>query len=194
MAADSTGLQVATLVVDAATPVAVVLIGIFITRGQRRIEQVQWANQTFVNRRLDIFGELAPGLNKLLCFGTFVGGWKEIDPRKAIGVKRELDEIMYAHRVLFSDGLFGAYHHFMSTLFDMFATTDADAHVRAPIESKWGNRRNMPWWNESVAKLFSPSKLVTIEDIQAAHDQLAERFRADLYVTEQTRPFPTGQP
>ncbi len=194
MAAELTGLEVATVVVEALTPVAVVVIGVFITRGQRRIEQVQWANQTFVNRRLDIFGQLAPGLNKLLCFATFVGSWKEITPRDAIAVKRKLDETMYAHRVLFSNELFGAYHHFMSTLFDMFATADADAHVRAPIESTWGNRRHMPWWNESMAKLFSPNNLVSIEDIQTAYDQLAERFRADLYVTEQTRPFPAGQP
>ena len=38
----------------------------------------------------------SPGLNQLLCFATFVGVWKEIDPRKAIAIKRDLDQIMYA--------------------------------------------------------------------------------------------------
>jgi hypothetical protein len=73
------------------------------------LDQVRWANQTVVTRRLEIFSEIAPALNKLLCFATFVGRWKEIEPQHAI---------------------------------------DADAHLRAPIESQWGNRRNMTWWQD----------------------------------------------
>jgi hypothetical protein len=64
--------------------------------------------QTVVTRRLDIFGQLAPGLNQLLCFATFAGGWKEIQPRQAIAIKRQLDETMYSNRVLFSEQLFEA--------------------------------------------------------------------------------------
>ncbi len=189
MASSWTGLQIATLAVQALTPLTVAGLGVFIARASRRIEQVQWANQTVVTRRLDTFAELAPGLNQLLCFATFVGGWKEIQPRQAITVKRKLDETMYASRVLFSDYLFAAYHHFMTTLFAMYATTDADAQLRAPIESKWGNRRNMSWWEDSMTSLFSPDKIASIDEITAAYDQLAERFRAELYVTRQTRPL-----
>ncbi|HUL25169.1 MAG TPA: hypothetical protein VLW44_05295 [Streptosporangiaceae bacterium] len=195
MASSWTGVQIATLAVEALTPITVAGLGVLFARTSRRIEQVQWANQTVVTRRLDIFGQLAPGLNQLLCFATFVGGWKEIEPRQAIAVKRKLDETMYANRVLFSDELFAAYHGFMSTLFAMYATTDADAHLRAPIKSRWGNRRNMSWWHEdSMAGLFSPDNPASIEDIQAAYDQLAQRFRAELYVTHQTRPLLATQP
>jgi len=195
MASSWTGVQIATLAVAALTPITVAGLGVLFARTSRRIEQVQWANQTVVTRRLDIFGQLAPGLNQLLCFATFVGGWKEIEPTQAIAVKRKLDETMYANKVLFSDELFAAYHHFMSTLFAMYATTDADAHLRAPIKSKWGNRRNMGWWHEdSMAGLFSPDNPASVEDIQAAYDQLAQRFRADLYVTHQTRPLLADQP
>jgi len=84
MAASWNSLQIATLAVEALIPLTVVGLGVFIARASRRIEQVQWANQTVVTRRLDIFAQLAPGLNQLLCFGTFVGGWKEIQPRQAI--------------------------------------------------------------------------------------------------------------
>ena len=189
-----TSLQVASLAVDALTPVAVAGLGVVFARTSRRIEQVQWANQTLVTRRMEIFAELAPGLNQLLCFATFVGGWKEIQPRQAIAVKRQLDEIMYANKVLFSDDLFAAYHAFMSTLFAMYATTDADAHLRAPVKSQWGDRRNMPWWDEaSMTSLFSSANPASIEDIQAAYDALAERFRADLYVTSQNRPLLTNK-
>ena len=40
-----------------------------------------------------------------------------------------------------------------------------------------------------MASLFSPDNLVSIDDIQAAHDQLAQRFRTELYVTRQARPI-----
>jgi hypothetical protein len=185
-----TSLQIVTLAVEALTPLAVVALGVVFARTSRRIEQVQWANQTVVNHRLDIFGKLAPGLNQLLCFATFVGRWKEIDPRKAIATKRRLDEIMYSNRVLFSDELFAAYAHFMATLFAMYATTNADARLRSPIDSKWGDRRKQHWWHEaSMADLFTPADPNHLDDIQAAYDQLSERFRADLYVTHQAQPL-----
>ncbi len=95
--------EIVTLVVDALTPITVVVLGVLFTRASRRIEQVQWANQTVVTHRLNVFDKLAPGLNQLLCFATFVGSWKEIDPRKAIAIKRDLDQTMYANKVLFSD-------------------------------------------------------------------------------------------
>jgi hypothetical protein len=192
MADSWTSMQIVTVVVDALTPLTVAGLGFYVARASRRIEQVQWANQTVVTRRLDIFGKLAPGLNQLLCFATFVGGWKEIQPSQAIALKRQLDETMYANRVLFSEPLFAAYHHFMVTLFAMYATVGADAKLRAPIQSQWGDRAKMPWWDESMTGLFN-SNLASLDEIQAAHDQLAERFRADLYVTRQTEPLLTTE-
>jgi len=189
MAGSWNSVQIVTLIVSALTPVTVVVLGVMFARASRRIEQVQWGNQTVVTHRLDIFAKLAPGLNQLLCFATFVGGWKEIEPMQAIGIKRKLDEIMYANKVLFSDQLFTAYDRFMKTLFAMYATTDADALLRAPIESRLGSRRNRPWWNDSMTGLFSTDNVASMADIQAAYDELGQQFRADLNVTGQARPL-----
>ncbi len=203
MASAWNSLQYATLAVDALTPLTVAGLGYFVARTSRRLEQVQWANQTVVTRRLEIFSEIAPALNKLLCFATFVGRWKEIEPQHAIDLKRRLDETMYANRVLFSDELLAAYHEFMSAQFAMYATTDADAHLRAPVDSQWGNRRNMTWWKEPMARLFSTASTdstdrtdssASIDLIQSAHDRLAECFRTDLYVTRETRPILAAAP
>jgi hypothetical protein len=190
MADSWTSVQIVTVAVSALTPLTVAGFGAYLARASRRIEQVQWANQTVVTRRLDIFAELAPGLNQLLCFATFVGGWKEIQPHQAIATKRQLDETMYANRVLFSDELFAAYHEFMTTLFAMYAARGGDAHLRAPIESKWGDRRKLPWWNESMAAMFA-TPAIGLNGIQAAYEQLSDRFRADLYVTRQNQPLLT---
>jgi len=190
MASPWNSLQIVTLTVDALTPLTVASLGVVFARTSRRIEQVQWANQTVVMRRLDIFAELAPLLNQLLCFATFVGGWKDIQPRQAIAVKRKLDEVMYGNRLLFSDELFSSYHQFMSALFAMYATPDGDARLRVPIKSQWGDRRNMSWWDEaSMSSLFTQGSSASLEDIQVVYDQLTGRFRADLYVTRQTQPL-----
>jgi hypothetical protein len=191
MADSWSSVQVATLVVDALTPIAVAGLGVFLARASRRLEQVQWANQTVVTRRLEIFASIAPDLNKLLCFATFVGGWKELEPAAVIAIKRRLDETMYANRVLFSQPLFDAYREFMTTLFATWTTVGADALLRAPIASQWGDRRNLRWWNDVMARLFTDDP-VDYQAIQAAYDQLAERFRADLYVTRQNQPLLTG--
>jgi len=190
MTSSWTGVQIATLAVSALTPITVAGLGVLLARTSRRIEQVQWANQTVVTRRLDIFAQVAPGLNQLLCFATFVGGWKDMQPRHAIGIKRQLDECMYVNKVLFSAELFAAYRLFMTVLFVMYATVGGDAAIRAPIKSDWGDRRNMPWWDEdSMSGMFALGNLSTTDELQAAYDQLAERFRADLYVTHQSKPM-----
>jgi len=191
MADSWSSVQVATLVVEALTPIAVAGLGIFLARASRRLEQVQWANQTVVTRRLEIFASIAPDLNKLLCFATFVGGWKELEPAAVIAIKRRLDETMYANRVLFSQPLFDAYRHFMTMLFATWTTVGADALLRAPIASQWGDRRDLRWWNDAMVRLFTDDP-VDYQAIQAAYDQLSERFRADLYVTRQNQPLLTG--
>lgn len=178
-----TGYEFATLAVTALTPITVAGLGVFVARTGRRLERVQWANQTVITRRLEIFGQVAPKLNQLLCFATFVGGWKEIEPLVVIKLKREIDEIMYANRVLFSDELFEAYREFMAALFAMYATTGADAHLRAPIDSKWGDRRKLRWWAPQMEGLFSVDQPGSMDDIQATYEHLGERFRTDLYVT-----------
>ena len=171
MADSWNSVQIATLAVNALTPIAVAGLGVFLARASHRLEQVQWANQTVVTRRLELFADIAPGLNKLLCFATFVGSWKELEPAAVIALKRRLDETMYANRVLFSEELFEAYREFMGTLFAMWTSTDADAPLRAPIESQWRSRRNMRWWNDSMTALFSTTDPSSTDDIQDAYER-----------------------
>jgi hypothetical protein len=187
MASEWNGLAIATLAVAAVTPLTVAAVGYYFARASQRLEHVQWANQTVITRRLEIFSQVAPWLNQLLCFATFVGRWKEIQPLEAIGLKRKLDEAMYANRLLFSDGLFDAYREFMAAMFAMYATVGADAHLRAPIDSQWGDRRGLGWWEKEMEILFSVDQAGTIDEIQAAYEVLTERFRDDLYVLREQK-------
>lgn len=185
-----TSLAIVNLAVSALIPIAVVGVGYIVSRATRRLESVQWANQTVVQRRLDIFQQVAPKLNRLLCFAVFVGSWKEVTPADAIRLKREADEIMYVNRVLFSPELFEAYLAFTRTLFELYARTDDNAALRVAIRSPLGNRRNLDWWDESMEKEFSTSDVPSLDEVHATHDALSERFRRDLYITRQELTLP----
>jgi hypothetical protein len=167
------------------SPLAVVGIGYLITRATKRLESVQWANQTVIQRRLEIFSEVAPKLNRLLCFALFVGGWKDTTPSDAVRLKREIDETIYVNRVLFSPQLFEAYSQYMQILFHMYARTDSDALIRAEIVTTLGDRRKLPWWEVAMEPCFASGQIPSQAEILAAYDALGERFRRDLYVTRQ---------
>jgi hypothetical protein len=80
-----------------------------------------------------------------------------------------------------------------SLLFAVWTSTDADAPLRAPIESQWGSRRNMRWWDDSMTALFCTTDPSSTDDIQDAYEHRSEQFRAELYVTRQNQPlFTTG--
>lgn len=112
--------------------------------------------------------------------------------------QRQLDETIYANRVLFSDALFTAYHSFRTAMFAMYATSDADALLRAPVASVWGDRRNMRWWTEPMASLFNrdtdADSMASMQRIQDGYDRLSRMFRADLYVTHEARPLLDVEP
>jgi hypothetical protein len=80
-----------------------------------------------VARRHEIFQEVAPKLNQLLCFMALVGRWKEITPTDVLSLKRDVDEVMYTNCLLFSDTLFATYHAFMARFFAMYATIDVSS-------------------------------------------------------------------
>jgi hypothetical protein len=184
------GVAVATLIVSALTPLAVVAIGVLVARSARRVEALQQANQTVVTRRVEVFGLVAGKLNQLLCFATFVGRWKEISATDALKLKRDVDELMYANRLLFSDALFAAYQKFMACLFAMYATVDGDALIKSPISSPLGDRRRQPSWEHGMdASFVSVEGASTVAQAHEAYAGLTEAFRADLYVTTLDHPL-----
>jgi hypothetical protein len=184
-----TSLQVTQLVVAALTPLAVLGLGLLVARNTRRVDFIQYANQTVVARRLEVFGQVANNLNQLLCFVAFVGRWKEITPHQALILKRDVDEVMYTNRLLFTDTLFTAYEQFMRRFFAMYATVDGDALIRARIASSLGDRRRLPWWKAEMASMFTPEQVCEPADAHLAYEQLSAAFRADLYVTDLSEPL-----
>jgi len=190
MAGEWNSLDVAQLIVAALMPLTLLGLGLIVARNTRRLDSFQHANQTVVARRHEIFQAVASKLNQVLCFVAFVGRWKEITPADVLNLKRDVDELMYANRLLFSDTLFATYQAFMARLFAMYATIDGDALIRARISFDLGDRRNLPWWSASMADMFAQDHVCQPAEAQLAYDELSAAFREDLYVTDLTRPLP----
>jgi len=146
-----TSLEAAKLAVASLTPLAVLALGLLVSRSTRRMESLQHANETVVAQRLEVFGQVSPKLNQLLCFVAFVGRWKELTPADALTIKRDVDDVMHINRWLFSDPLFATYEAFMGRLFAMYASVDGDAPIRARISSELGDRRLLRWWRPDMA-------------------------------------------
>lgn len=175
-------LEIVKLVVGILTPIAVVILGIFVARATARIEQSQWASQKVVEYRLKVFEIVAPKLNRLFCFYTFVGRWKEIMPNDVLRLKRELDEDLYVYRVLFSADLFETYQRFMQILFKTFSAADRDTLMRAAVSTEFGDRRLLGWWEPESLDCFAPDDIPTLGDVRAAYEQLGEQLRVELYI------------
>ncbi|MGH3694701.1 MAG: hypothetical protein ACRDRX_12080 [Pseudonocardiaceae bacterium] len=180
-----TSLEIVKLMVSALIPITVVGVGYIVSRATKRLEAVQWANQTVIERRLDIFQQVAPKLNRLLCFAIFVGAWKEVTPADAIRLKRETDEIMYVNRVLFSRTLFDTYLAFTGTLFEIYARRSGNALIRAEIDSSMGTRRHLDWWDDTMEAEFATTDIPRFHEVRAAYDELSDCFRRDLYITRE---------
>jgi hypothetical protein len=103
-------LEVAKLVASVLTPAAVAFFGMWLNRYLKRIEHFQWANQKAVEKRLEVYSELAPLLNDIYCYFDYIGDWKWKNPKEAIALKRSMDRLFYVNAALFSDHFKTLYH------------------------------------------------------------------------------------
>jgi hypothetical protein len=146
-----TWLEIAKLVVSFLTPVAIGLFSLYLRRLSRRMEDRQWVNQKVVEKRLEIYDQLAPQLNDVLCYFTFVGCWKDFDPPAMVEMKRSLDRKIHLAKPLFPAGFFVACQLFLRECFTRFSgpwgsdaqlRTTMDARIKAhprPWQSNWAD-------------------------------------------------------
>ena len=99
-------LEVSKLIVGAATPFTIAIGGIFIHRITKKFEHLQWRSQKLIEKRLVIFDEMVPIFNRLLCYYTYVGAWRDCDPLQIVELKRTLNSKIYIYSPLFSDEFF----------------------------------------------------------------------------------------
>lgn len=99
-------LEVIKLVISGLTPIIIAFIGLYLNRILKKFEHRQWRNQKLIEKRLLIYEELAPLLNDLLCYFTYIGSWKESTPDEIVQKKRIIDKKVYIAAPLFTNYFF----------------------------------------------------------------------------------------
>jgi len=170
-------------------PVTVAILGYFINRSVKRLEHSQWANQKLVEKRLEIFEEVAPCLNDLYCFFIFKGHWKELTPPAIVGMKRSIDKAMYVHQYLFNDSLMNEYRTFMNTCFKTHNTPGSDAKLRTLINDNANDREKfVPNWQKEWEILFViPSEVSPKKDVRDYYQALILAFTIALGIVTQNK-------
>jgi len=179
-------LEVVKLIVAGLTPVAVAMLGWWLSRRLKRLEHLQWANQKAVEKRLAVYSELAPVLNDLYCYFDFIGDWKMRDPVAALAVKRAADRLFYVNSALFSPSFRQAYAEFIDLCFIPGPLHEYDA--TAKLKTAVTIRRQMfvkrgQAWDPEWDGYFAPPEAVSSRDaIVGGYRRVMDAFVRELGV------------
>lgn len=175
-----TSLEAIRLVVGILTPLSVVALGWFLNRRLHALQQTTWANQKLIEKRLALYDEIAPQLNRLYCYFAWVGEWKEISPPTVIAAKRALDKHVHVYRHILGEAFFTKYLAFTDALFMMFARPGKDALIRTTVTSQWGNRKldsTYQWQADWDDDLADPEQALPREEIERRYLAVMETLR-----------------
>lgn len=185
---DSTSmfLQILSAFGAVATPIVVVIIGWIVSRNLKRLENQQWRNQELIKVRLGYYQELAPSLNDLFCYFTFVGNWKQLSPVDVVSLKRQLDRTLYSAAPLFNSKVIEAYDAFTKLCFQTFNRWGDDAklrtgfyHRREHFPGQW-----MPEWDRYFDRKIDDSvTAVELEAVRAAYTAILAALVGDMDLT-----------
>jgi hypothetical protein len=178
-------LEIAKLVVGVLTPLSVALLGWLFSRQLKRLDLSNWTNQKLIEKRLAIYDEIAPRLNKLLCFFTWVGYWKTVSPAEAVQAKRELDRTLNIYRHVFEREVYDDYQDFITALFETYTGAGQDARLRALIFGPDGDRRSdcgYTWDEAWTASFTDPGRAAGKPEVRAKYKALMAALTRSLGV------------
>ena len=160
------------------TPLTVAGLGYFFARWQSR-------NHELVAARLQDYRRLVPNLNALMCYMTFIGDWKSLNPPQVVALKRRLDADFFCAAPLFSAEVQNAYGEFMDRCFTTFNTWGTDAQLLTSAYRRRG--AGVPWqadWDRHFA-YDDPHAIPASEltSIRTTYDALVASLVHDLDIT-----------
>lgn len=146
-------LEVAKITSSVLTPIAIATLGVYVHRVTKAFEHRQWRSQKLIEKRLDVYDDLAPDLNDLLCYFTFVGCWRDLDPPAVVAMKRKVDKKIHLASPLFSKQFFSSCMDFQNLCFETYSGWGRDALLRTTVARRKEARPRD--WNGEWDKCFS---------------------------------------
>ena len=179
-----------------AVPIVVAVIGYWLNQRIKRYEASQWRNQELITARLQYYGQIAPMLNDLMCYLTFIGRWKEFTPPQVVAIKRDADRLFHTVAPLFSADAVEAYEAFMEQCFSMNNQWGTDARIR----SGFGRRRDASGkaWRSEWEDMFTHRAGDQIaesdmDDVRAKYDRAVAALVKDIELLEPRQRYaPSG--
>lgn len=164
-------LEIMRLFMTTATPLTVLVVGWWINRRLKTLEHLQWTNQRAIEKRIELYDEYVPDANDLLCYFTFVGCWKELQPPEVVAIKRRLDKLAHVYAPLFPGMFLQLHNDLMSACFQSFSGWGTDARLRTPT----GRRQEAAGegWLEGWNRLFTePEDCLPPDRVRDAYQRL----------------------
>jgi hypothetical protein len=173
-----------------ATPLVVLVLGYMFTKKQSRSEGL-------LNARFEYYERLAPQLNTLMCYMTFIGDWSRHSPEEVVALKRSLDRQFYCALPLFSPPVGEAYRSFMNSCFQTF-----NAWGKEPLILSSAYRRREVWngpdgWAGHWDGMFQKADhdVITSEELMSVrqkHDAVIAAIVRDLDLTRARSQYTSG--
>ncbi len=180
-------LEAAKIVVGVLIPLSIVWLGWYLTQYlQHFAHQVShsfWANQKLIERRLELYDDMAPLLNRLICFYTWVGYWKDISPKEVLDARSHLDKTVNIYLHLLGDEFFTEYRNFLDMLFVPSPGAGPDAKLRSNIRGPYGDRTldsNYEWDNRWDALFLGDGEVEPREKVREQYLRLMNVFTGTI--------------
>jgi hypothetical protein len=179
-----------------AVPVVVAVIGYRLNQRLKLWEATQWRNQELIKARLQYYDRLAPLLNDLMCYLTFIGRWKELTPPDVVALKRDTDRLFLSVAPLFSQRAVDAYRDFIRTCFGEHAGWGRDALIRSVFVRR---REAAEHWDPAWEKLFTyqENDEITKADqvaVQESYNRLLTALAEDIELSTPRDRYVTTRP
>lgn len=161
----ATKLEIAKIVAQLFTPGVVGYLGWKVSKRLKDIEQHQWGNRKLTEKRIQLYDEISPLLNRLFCYFTYVGDWQKHSPLDIIEAKRNLDHKVFVNRYLLEGDVFDAYQSFIHALFEHYTGIGEDAKLK----TSYRDRRASPsftWdqdWNQRFVSVGIASEKLVLD-------------------------------
>ncbi|WP_367154742.1 hypothetical protein [Methylomonas sp. HYX-M1] len=181
MADASLGLEAIKVIASVATPIIVLLLGIWAKNIAVDYERRASLNGRIIERRVEIYEEVKTDINDIFVFLTQVGNWKEFTAQQIVEKKRRVDKTMYTSRPYWSDAAFHAYMDFMNAAFETYTGVAEDAKIRTET---WQFEK-LPQWDNAFSRWFS-TQPTSLSELRLRYDALMKMLAADFgYYQEQ---------
>lgn len=171
--------EILKLFVSSLAPISVVITGLFINKRLKVFEHKQWKNQKLIEKRLEIYSEIAPLYNDLLCYYTFVGNWKDLSPDNIVKYKRIIDKKINLAVPLFSEEFVIECNKFIELCYKLYNGWGEDAKLRTTIKHRKESYSEN--WNKNWDAIFCNDKDCTnIGDIRKAYLNIMKVFSKEI--------------